>query len=742
MDCNLRIIDGVACPVGMPAMMGSNAGAPLAEYRHDDGSTTLFCADGSSLYALRNRRQVSFACGGRVRCVAPVPQGCVTVMIEGREGLELEWTGSEWRPAEMPALHELAPVVTAESVATLSEATDGLTLTPGYATMPQVLRADHRVKISEWVKGAYRRLAARGRAAGGWIQPVVARVRLTDSRGVTRLLTRPVVLGTPGALSLTARMELADKSCELSGSSLTATAFRIRVAWPHGAPEGVTARLEVSTELHPVDYDGVSETRCSRDGANAALVEISLPGTRLGQNPAAVAAGRVESVAGSFRVVGSTRPSAAGTLFSNVAEGAAVNEGSPEHFSAGCVAVNGDAVVWGNLTRLAEGGPTLPELTRTYKAGGCTGWVRVKMADGSSRVTTCVLPSVTPLTLSPLVSVADARAVEITVAAAGRSVTLPLRASADASAAIYVAPDLAEVELTDDPSSAILPAENPRHTPQPATAITASAADPFRPTARIGLAEGRITAVSEASRSRSSWDFGRLHFYLLTTAGIHALALSADRRRLNAALLSGMSACGAMAMRESGLICVADESLLCVSGSGVKILERGCGAVMAGYDAARGELWLADEEGNVTVREATGRTYRRTLRVTALMSSGGNLFMRDADGAVRRAGAGSEETVPSSGIEILRQEEFLHGPARVNRVEWNIFASHLSGTLSVDGDGGAGPAGMERWLTLYVNGALNSPLQSPVTAPPRRNITLTTSARVTADARLYPSKII
>lgn len=51
--------DTVLTPVGLPPKIAENAGRPLLEYVHDDGSVSLFTASGSRLMCVRDGAALS-----------------------------------------------------------------------------------------------------------------------------------------------------------------------------------------------------------------------------------------------------------------------------------------------------------------------------------------------------------------------------------------------------------------------------------------------------------------------------------------------------------------------------------------------------------------------------------------------------------------------------------------------------------------------------------------------------------
>lgn len=755
-------------PAGTPALVTHASGKPLLEYVHADGSRSVFTASGATLNVVRGASAVTVVadCGGAVNCAAPVPEGCVTVMAEGRPPRVLEfdsetaaWTDrGELRSAEIAA-----PSLTAESMAALSEplAVDALA-SPAYQAADTQLSGTHRKRLTAAAAEAYVRLNSRARAAGAWLQPVVARVRIFDASGATLHVTSPVLLGTPAALSATGELAFSDKSSAVTGLALTAQPFRIRLAWPDasGLPEGAKAVVEVSPQLHPLDPEGVAETRLTRLSATSARLELTLPGVRLGTSGAEMAARLVPRALACLR----NRPEVAAT----VAAGATsvlvptpsvigVNDerkalaavtsapassapltwltSAPHSFSARRACVNGHCVVWADISPLPLEAPSVRELAAEWSDGDSAGSVQVTRADGTSTVSTFRLDGLTPARLSALIVYPDARAVSIRVAVGRKAVTLPLTPTPDGTMAYHLSADLRPVEFDTELPVAVVPAANPPRLRHRGAVLVATASQPFTPLASASLSGGSVSAVSCAARSNSSWDFGRRHFYLFGSEGIHALAVSADMRSVSVARLSPVDAsAGAVAPTPQGVMAVAGGALVCVGGGAVRTVESPCHALGLAFDASRGELWMLRADGSVDIRTDSG-TFSRPLAATGLLDASGRVYASTATSSLVAAGEGFDETFPAS-TAVVWSAVAECGPATPRWLELHLTGSRVKASLSLRGDGGAGADCSRELLGLTLSGRLDSPLRQPVLAPPHRNLTIVIEAGLSADSRL------
>lgn len=790
---NLRPVvdaDGSAAliPAALPRAIAENAGRPLLEYLCDDGSTALFTASGNRLMIIGggDTRKATLAAtlGGRITCAAAAPRGCVTVMAEGVPPAvaRLDQSTGRWRVSKPSRFAE--PLVTAETTAVISESPAVTALSqPAYQAAASVtLTAGHRAMLSRAMADAYNRLDARARAAGAWLQPVIARIRYLDSEGHTLHLTSPRLVGLP--VTPVAEGELAGdaKSSAVSALTLTARVFRLRLSWPDGAgdmPDSVASiAVEVTPQLHPVDPHGMSECRVSRLTADTMRLQISLPGMRLSESaPEAVARMVPQALCGLDRlssVTATVRWPAGGvpadTLIGRLRGESAADEvrgitaatcaakstayglrdavSAPHSFTARSVAVNGDRVVWTDITALPAEAPSVWSMaSSTGQRSDWSGSVQVTFdstdTDGIPHTSVTTFRHSGPVVngLSPLIVYPDPRAVSMRVAVGLQAVTLPLTPTPDGRMAYYLSPDLANVKFDTQLTSQIVPAENPRDLRYRGGVVAASADAPAVPLAATVIPGGRVSAAVASVRSRSSWDFGRRHFYLLGSSGIHALAISAAGDSLSAACISPLDASqGACAPTPDGVMAIAAGRLVKISGSAVTMLGTAAGVEAMAFDASRRELWLMHSSRTTEVMTEHG-SFTLSLTATAMLGAGGRVYLSCGDGTLRKVDS-EPEPAPSQGIKVRWHARTVAAPGRIAAAEHHLAASMANLTLDLRGDGGAGSSQSDRLLSLRVSGRLDSPLRARVVAPPRRNVDVIVNGFLSTDAALRGTNLL
>ena len=779
--------DTVLTPVGLPPKIAENAGCPLLEYVHDDGSVSLFTASGSRLMCVRDGA-VTTVCtlGGPITCGAPVPAGCVTVMAEGCAPAVIRHDRSSGRWTADTPVEFVDPVITAETVAVISEAPAVAELkSPAYGAAASVTVAPaHRTLLSRAMSDAYTRLHARAAAAGAWLQPVLVRVRYLDSDGHTLCLTPPRLVGLPAAPVAEGTLESDTRASALSGMAFAMRAYRLRVRWPEEAvamaPQVAAVAVEVTPQIHPVDPAGVSECRATRLTADSMRLQVSLPGMRLdGDVPEAVARMvpqalcRFDALARVAAVIRFRQgEAAAATLLRRPAGDSVVAEirslarvipaasgftlrdavVPPHAFTARTVAVNGNSVAWGGITPLPRVAPSVMGLAAdTGEPSVWSGSVQVtfdSVDDAGvphSAVRTFRHNDLSVTALSPLVVCPDPRAVSVRIAVGLRSVTLPLSPTPDGRMAYYLSPGLTNITLDTQLTSQVVPAENPRPLGSPGGVVVAAADAPWLPLAAMELSGGRVSAITPSARSRSSWDFGRHHFYILGDAGIHALSVGARGDTLAAACVCPLDASeGAVALTPDGVMAVAAGRLMKITGSMVDMLEPVGHVTSMAFDVSRGELWMRRSDSTVAVRVVrSGATFVRSMAVSGLLGASGRVYVGCADGTLRVAEGDDSEVMPPGGIQVrwVAGDTAPRG-ARAAAVRWHITAASAILSLDVCGDGGTGIAQSDTLLSLRVNGRLVSPLPSRMVAPPRRHLSVALNGLMSAGAVIRAAEIM
>ncbi len=775
----------VLTPVGLPREIARGVGRPLIEYIHsDDGSVSLFTASGNRLMCVRDGEVALVGVlGGRITCAAAVPEGCVTVMSEGVGASVARYdAGSDRWILDQP-VDFVDPVITAETCAIISESPSVTELSsPAYEVAASVtLAAHHRVQLSKAMADAYARLDARALAAGAWLQPVVVRTRYLGHEGQTLHLSPPRLIGVPVEPVAEGELLADAKKSAVTGMALTARVFKLRLSWPTSAASmaGRVASVvvEVSPQLHPVDMQGVSECRVTRLSTSTMRLQVSMPGMRLGDSAPEAVARMVPQVLcgldsvcvatsvvrfpsdGVPQAISLSRPHGGGVIDDirrilaiglrhegfSLADAVAL----PHSFSARTAAVSGGTVVWGDISAIPMVAPSVLGMAAvTGERSSWTASVQVTFSskddDGvpHSSVSTFRHNDVTVSELSPLIVYPDPRAVSMRVAVGTQAVTVPLVPTPDGRMAYYLSPDLKNVKFDTQLSSAVVPAENPRRCHYCGGVVVASARCPLMPLSAAELPAGGVSAVTPSARSRSSWDFGRRHFYLLGSVGIHAMAVSASGGEVSLSCISPLDAsAGACCITPGGVMVAAAGRMLSVSGSVVDDVGDASDVVAVAYDASHAELWMLSDDNSVTVRTPGHGDYSLSLAAESMLAASGRVYIGCHDSAIRLADGKASE-VPDDGVRVRWHVRLSLPRGRIKSVEWNIAAALAELTLDLRGDGGAATDGSVRLLALDVSGQINSPLFARVVAPPRRYADLIVSGHLSCDAVVSASVLI
>lgn len=436
-----------------------------------------------------------------------------------------------------------------------------------------------------------------GVAAGAFFQPVVARIRSLDSRGRTVALTPPVLLlpsaSSPlSALIVDRALTFADGSfSSLNEGTLTGTAYTLAVSWPSATDTAWENRVEeivveVSEPVDPLAKGALSLTRMTRRDASSATLRTTLPGVGLdGDAPTGVLRqiiDRLETInapvyeARLRRRSDGTWPSGRISL-SNA--GGRQRAAETADSAAGAVGINGDIIVAGDITRQ----PVEPESPSLYAAttegsawGGSVKVSLNRLADNgkqASLVATFRGDGSRPTSLSPLFVYPGGDGASLRIAVGTTLAEVELTATSDGTMTYYLNPTLKPVTLADS-ASALVPAENrPGRVRCRGELIACNASRPMEALCRAALPEGvTVRGITAAAHSRSSWDFGRAHFYVFTDAGIYAAAVNSARSRIDLSVIDRREV-SAWAPSARGIIAASGRSLLRLNGAGVTELS-------------------------------------------------------------------------------------------------------------------------------------------------------------------------
>lgn len=306
-----------------------------------------------------------------------------------------------------------------------------------------------------------------------------------------------------------------------------------------------------------------------------------------------------------------------------------------------------------------------------------------------------------------------------------------LTPTSDGTMTYYLNPTLKPVSLADS-ASALVPAENrPGRVRCRGELIVSDVSCPMEALCRAALPEGvTVRGITAAARSRSSWDFGRAHFYVFTDAGIYAAAVNSARSRIDLSVIDHREV-SAWAPSARGIIAASGRSLLRLNGAGVTDLSSFPSTITAlGCDNSRGELWIATTGAAVTVADTDGRPlYRRSMKVSSMAPYREGFVASSPTGAWivggderRTAAAVVYDAIVGSGLR-----------RRPRRLELWLTSSAAELMVELYGDGGDEDVGSRAVARFAVSGELNAPLTLPLITPRRARWRLKISGKVSPD---------
>lgn len=758
-------------PVGKP-MVASAAGGVAIGMEAD----ALFLMRGNGEVWKRDaagERKIAVL-EGEARCIMPSGNGKCILMADKPLEVDSEGCHDAFPVVGFPALSRIDMGIVSESLPPRK-------LRGVYDSHSNVLdAADIDTLTDDWLD-AYCRLGDRAAASGGYVAPVIARVCLRRRDGSILHTSAPVIIGPEAGVQATgASLTLKGEGyAEASGTTLTATAFAIGISFPSAgetAWPGAVGSVEilVSPQLHPVDAT-VKVTACFGTFAGgtghlsltapgvADKGDVAATGTPFHRRVTAALARldlimtpTVLSVSSGDTVIYNPAWSDTRRQLSRLVtvlgadidrwDDAVMREiSAPHSFTAAVAGHSGDMVVWGDITARRFDGYTAREFGVSHKTispsvipTAC----RVKFSDGSSVVSGLTERCFNTEALSPLITYPHPDAVELTVIAGTRSVTFPLSPLGDGRHAFWLDPKCRQVTPPVNSEIFVYPAAQPPVL-RFADSIAVSHRDtPLKIKSVVRTGCGCVTALTPSVRTSSSWDFGRGRFYVFTTAGICAAALSEKNPSVSVIDSRGVTGHRSVVSTPAGVAAIAGGDLVLISGSRCKTLRAGVGNVMAGWCGNRGELWLVDAVGGETmVCDTKGNRLmtRDDVAAVDLYSAPSALYLLTGDGILLDA---SCETAvnPAVSVEWCVRVP-LDIPARLTGMTVSLFSSGFNGHVTLLGDNGAGVNHALPIVDMDIDGEINTPVSARVIAPVRRYATLRIAGAATPDTIICNSTV-
>ena len=657
----------------------------------------------------------------------------------------------------------------AVTVARIDGTMPGHKLKGSYTSRSNVLNVDDLATVSEDYRQAYLDALSKARAGSMMLGHVIARYRLRGMSGETLFVSPPLLLsGGLGDLSVVRGMSGAGGTMnEVLPKTVSFDGFRVEVGAPSGIDGDVVNYIEVmmTPMLLPVDMNGLSECHIDDFSGTSAVMTVSLPGCTLANR----IGGQRQRVIDALDRLDTLETCVARIYPSQLADGGTVMAVSgftgrssdfvtevgrrlsksvvhdrsmearfraPHSFSAGCVARNGDILVWGDLTSRRFGGFTPNEYAvGLAKESSWRGYTMTRDESGVSVVTKMGVANA-PVEFSPLITypLASVREVELRTVVNGvsRSGCFPMQPVANGSMAYYLSDDLDPVTLDPDNHSTVeIPTGGRVCDRFPGHVAVTRVSDPLNPILAGECSAKGVDALTVSVRGVSTLDFGRSHFYAFGPEGIMVLSVNKTRDAMSVSLLDPRRPGGrqAVAVTPQGVVTSVGDLIVTVSGSKVKGIARVKGCIGIGYSALHDEIWCVNAVGDVTVIDNKGRCYTRDdIKPESMLTTGGMLYMA-SEGTLYN----DRETAGDVPVEWCMRQEM---PVRLTGVGFAIASSSFKGSLTVSGDGGAGFGHSLPLVSLAVEGEVNHPVYARVVAPPRRVLTVTVKGRCGVDTTM------
>lgn len=770
MNLNLRKSDNMFRPVGDPPRRTAINGHLFFVKDHGDRTSSLFYISGGNLCVIAPGKTARTLCavGSDTDDACGVDTADGALLFTGGRRIVCSYREGSWRVDDDGLAVDPAPgpALSAVGVAVISRTMPARKLSGNYrSTGADLILGDVSALTDDFVSAwtAMEREASTLHRA--WIVPVVARCRMLDADGNTVGLTPPVVLTPPGSdpvgcLTIDRPVGHDGESFNnMEASTLHTTAYRVKVEWPEDAAalwNGRVARVvvEIVDSMTPFDRSAQVAARMVRQSTSSASLRVAMPGVSVNGD---LPKGYLDAVAVAAEQLDWGLCDVSPTVLIPDADGSwaeyeidrstlktsttrRVTSVDPGAFCAGTAVIGGSLALFGAPTLAHPRGFAPQEVAAATDASPWSGSVAVTFADmvgGEPRrvVTTWRGLSRRPLQTGPLIYVGDVRAVAARIGVGSSYAALSLKPTPGARGAFYLNPTLKPIDLTGG-TAAVVPADNRGEPPRlPSTIFVARTSDMLTPCLSVAAPPGeRIIAVAPAVRSRSSWDFGRVHFYVMTSGGIYALAVNSTRTRAEMALIDRrvIDSPHAWCSTPSGVIVAASSTLLRLDGARAgDIRTLGVPAAALGWRYSYRELWIVGNDSTVTVANLdSGYFYSRSLALADILGSGNTMTGISPQGDVCNISA--SETFSQRGARVICERRFEpERPPR--RALWSLVGEVVNGTIEVTADGGVPEARPTVVMATRIAGGMNEPLVTPLLAPRRPAYTCRLTATVSPD---------
>ena len=766
--------NGRFMPVSDPVTVTENGGAPLSVYPHSDGTRSLLVVRGNSLWVLYKGTETKVADVPRPPSCAYSARAGFIVMIPDNPPMVINLDPSGRWVVEKDTTFAI-PIISTVDIGAVTAQMPSRQLRGVYNSRSSSLVAADIDTLTADYLDAYCRISDAAAADGAYIMPVIVRWHVTDFTGRTVYTSGPIMLGhDSGIQATTVGMEATgDGFSSLQGATLTAMAFRVGLRFPSAEVEDMwggigTVGIEVSPQLHPVDTSMKVTARWQSFTPSTGRLSLTAPGVVPGNFPAAPGTmihrrvvgtlDRFETLAESVAVKLDDnegviyQPSLFDTrrqlrqfakmLETEVVPVADVIErefSSPHTLSAAAVVDSGDVVLWGNLRSVRFNGFRVRELAvrhKTFGAATLPTAVKITFLDGSSVVKAFTEHEFNSLRISPFVSYPHPEAVEMTIIAGTRKLTLPLTPGGDRRYAYYLNPSLRPIDFDTEMEVYVEPAASPSGRDFPDGIAVARTNHPLLIRSAGHAGSGDIVALAPAPPLYSgAWSGGYDWFYAFSPTGIYCLR--SNGKTLGSWLVDRRGVVDArhVAIVNKHVMALAGGDLVSVQHrSAAETLRRDLRCDMMGCPFGSEDLWVYDSQAGIfTIYDRYGNPLytRDGLGTESLLSAPGALFLTLAGGTIVDAARKTRRFASRHVKWRARYDTSRYGS--LLRAEVSLFSPRFVGDVTVRADGGAGSPHALTAARYHVDGELNRPLSGLALTPFREYTSLSIDGEAAPD---------
>ena len=421
---------------------------------------------------------------------------------------------------------------------------------------------------------------------------------------------------------------------------------------------------------------------------------------------------------------------------------------APNSFTASTMAAGADSILWSGIRVNRFEGHDISHFAAAVADMPWQAYTEVRFDDGSTVVRAASGASGAPVLLGPVLSYPSTRAVAITVAVAVtgqtlRKATFTLSRDPSGRRAVYVHPGMRPFELPAADGVYRVPDAVGEALVYNDRILLSNAAAPTTAIASIRVSDCRINALAEARFGQSSWDFGRVRYYVFTTRGIYLLSADGSRKSMSMSLIDNrvVDSPYAIAHTEKGLAAVASGDVVLINGSKITRIDDGSlppvKALKWVHDCH--ELWCITDTATELICFDHGM-HRYTLDMVFETEHHADTLVQQSTGRVyiasHKSPDGSRQRIKWRGTIEDHSWRCL-----ALRSLWLYMGGSFNGLRISLRRASLLQQSPKPEIDMNVSGTLKAPLCRRVLLPPRLNLTLIVEGEVSADSKFFKFEI-